>query len=114
VELVRDAIGVWLAEHGGVTPGVTYVYDAWFQAGGDPELLREPIRDWLTANATKLSASFVFQGWLKSGGDPAVLRDSLRCWMRVHGESPSAKYVRRAWAGAGAGSSVPSQASRRF
>jgi hypothetical protein len=56
----------------------------------------------------------VFQGWLKSGGDPAVLRDSLRCWMRVHGESPSAKYVRRAWAGAGAGSSVPSQASRRF
>jgi hypothetical protein len=72
------------------------VYEAWLKAGGDPELVRELIRDWLTANA-----NFLFQEWLKNGGEPAVITDSLQRWMRVHGENPSAKYVRRAWAKAG-------------
>ena len=98
---MREAIGVWLAAYGGVAPGVTYIYDAWLKAGGDPALVREPIHEWLAVNATKLSASFVLQGWLDSGGEPAFVSDSLQRWMRVHGESPSAKYVRRSWAKAG-------------
>ena len=90
---------------------MTYIYDAWFKAGGDPELLREPIREWLTANATKLSASFMFQKWLNSGGEPAVVRDALRRWARVHGKSPSARYVRRAWLEAGGSSAAQNTSS---
>ena|ERR1700722_7997866 len=81
-----------------------FVYSAWLEAGGEPE--------WLTANATKRSASFVFQEWLKSGGEPAIVRDALRRWMRVHGKSPSARYVRQAWLDAG-GSVAPAHDSRQ-
>jgi hypothetical protein len=47
------------------TPSFEDLFDT-----GDPELLREPIRDWLAANATNRSATFVLQEWLESGGGP--------------------------------------------
>jgi hypothetical protein len=54
---------------GDARPAYTPSFEDLFDTG-DPELLREPIRDWLAANATNRSATFVLQEWLESGGGP--------------------------------------------
>jgi len=103
--------GAWLAEHGGGgARGDVRSTGRGFQAGGDPELLREPIRDWLAANATKRSASFVLQKWLENGGDPAP--SAIACGAGCAFTARARRPVCAPRVGQGGRLREPSQASR--
>lgn len=55
------------------------------------------VGNWLTHNATALSASYIYKGWLEAKGDAAAIAGHARSWMAAHGREFTAVYVITSW-----------------
>ncbi len=86
-------------------PHLSFVAEAWLDAGGDKTVVEQPIRDWLGVNANRTggAASHVYRAWLEAGGDNTLVEQPIRDWLGVEANrtGEAASHVYKAWLDAG-------------
>ena len=90
----------WLSAHQD-SEDAPFVYKAWLNAGGDTQLVRDPIGSWLAAHKGSEPAGFVYPAWLDAGGDKELVCDAIGSWVAAHKDSVDAPFVYKAWLDAG-------------
>ncbi|MHB8473331.1 MAG: hypothetical protein ACYDC8_10935, partial [Gammaproteobacteria bacterium] len=77
------------------------VYNSWLDAAGKDglDLVREPIRAWLSAHKTDSEASHVYNSWLDAAGKDGLdlVREPIRAWLSAHKTDSEASHVYKAW-----------------
>ena len=87
---------------------------AWLDAGGDKELVEQPIRNWLGQHETALEASHVYKAWLDAGGDKGLVEQPIRNWLGQHAAALEASHVYKAWLDAGGDKGLVQQPIRNW
>ncbi|MBU1306777.1 MAG: hypothetical protein KKF33_14825 [Alphaproteobacteria bacterium] len=86
----------WLAGNGTALKA-SFVYNAWLDAKGKVEAVREKLLLWLEQHGTTPEASHVYKAWLDAKGEVDAVREKLLLWVAEHGTTPEAEFVYNAW-----------------
>ncbi|MFT4556258.1 MAG: hypothetical protein ACI92S_001600 [Planctomycetaceae bacterium] len=102
---VETAVSVWAAKFCD-DRHLTFVAQAWLDAGGDAAVVRSSIKAWLEKNQAVVEANFVYKSWLDAGGDVSFVEPSINAWLELHQKDADAKFVYKSWLDAGGDVSI--------
>ncbi|WP_148298945.1 hypothetical protein [Acetobacter okinawensis] len=86
----------WLATNS-VAIKASFVYDAWLNATGEVDAVRNQLLLWVAEHGTKPEAQFVYTAWLNAQGEVDAVREKLLLWVVEHGTKPEASFAYAAW-----------------
>ncbi len=86
----------WLADNSTAIKA-SFVYQAWLDAKGEVDAVREKLLLWLAEHGTKAEARFVYKAWLDAKGEVDAVREKLLLWVAEHGTTVDAQFVYNAW-----------------
>ncbi|WP_205747869.1 hypothetical protein, partial [Devosia sp. FKR38] len=93
---VLPHLGPWLAGNGTALKA-SFVYQAWLDAKGEAEAVREKLLLWVDEHGAAPEASHVYKAWLDAKGEAEAVREKLVLWVDEHGAAPEASHVYKAW-----------------
>ncbi|PKR87418.1 hypothetical protein CXZ10_20465, partial [Pleomorphomonas diazotrophica] len=82
-------------------PEAQFVYNAWLDAKGRVDEIREKLLLWVAEHGTTPGASHVYKAWLDAKGEVKVVREKLLEWVEINSSLKDADFVFRAWLTAG-------------